>query len=281
MIMRALLSFGLVGSVMLTGEGLDPRTLSVSANPAVTMAGDTTRIAYAVTNSSTSTQELFAFTVDAPAPAFRVERPAATLQWHVTSRMAGRSVASWTFIEHQLAPGSTSPHLAYAAVGLPGIVRYWARIYVAPDTVEPADVPLPRARAADGPVADDSGSTVGVVPFPEDRSAGALLARLTRLITQTCTRAWVDDPTVCTELHAKIRRARTAFDSGQVDITQRELHAFVRQVNSEHGDVASGGTAGHVNGNAHALLRANALYVLSLLPADAAADRGTSPPPER
>jgi hypothetical protein len=228
MIMRILLSLGLAGTTVLAGAPDTGRhaatALSIRANPVlVTVQGDTTRIAYAVTNTVTSTAELFAFTVDAPVRVLRVEKPAPLLQWHVTRRLAGRSVASWSFIETQLGVGQTSPPLAYAAVGLPGLVTYWARVYVPPDTVEPPDVAdAPRATGP-GAFANDSGTTVGVVPFPIDRSRGALLARLGALLSDVCARGWIDNAGVCTSLRTKIEHEQTGALVNELD-AQRGKH---------------------------------------------------------
>jgi hypothetical protein len=66
------------------------------------------------------------FTVDAPARALRVEKPPRTTEWSIdTGTDFGRSVASWGFLKH-LAPGKTSPSLAFSARGVPGVVKYWA-----------------------------------------------------------------------------------------------------------------------------------------------------------
>ena len=57
--------------------------------------------------------------------------------------------------------------------------------------------------------AADSGTTVGVVPFPANRSREALLARLDGLLTQSCTLGWVDNAGVCHSLEVKVRSGAT------------------------------------------------------------------------
>jgi hypothetical protein len=212
MTMRILLSLGIAAAAALAAANRLPAQatrLSIRAVPAqVTVRGDTTRVAYAVTNTPVSTSDLFAFTVDAPVPTVRVERPAPGAQWHVTRRLAGHSVASWTFIETQLPAGQTSPPLAYSAVGLPGVVKYWARVYVPPDTVEPADLPDAPRPTGPGAFANDSGTTIGVVPFPADRSRAALVSRLGDLVTDACARGWIDNEGVCNSLQVKVREGQ-------------------------------------------------------------------------
>ena len=111
--MRTILSLTLVGAVAVASARHE-RPLSVSTNiVSMHMRGDTTRVAYAVTNAPTSTAGLFVFTVDAPAPPLSVEGPQATRQWHVTRRIAGYSVASWSFIETEFGAGKDVAPLAY------------------------------------------------------------------------------------------------------------------------------------------------------------------------
>jgi hypothetical protein len=210
--MRPLFTFAFLGALLATPTQ-QGTSFSVAVSPAsVDVRGDTVRIAYKVSNPIASTGDLFLFTVDAPAPALRVERPARATGWHInTAKEFGRSVASWGFIDPTLVPGHTAPPLAFSALGLPGVVRYWAEPFTPPDTVEPPDV----AASGDSPggpgnSAADSWVTVGVVPFPADRSRVALLARLGGLLRDACARGWVDSQGVCTSLEAKIQHG----DSG-------------------------------------------------------------------
>jgi hypothetical protein len=201
-------------------------TLSIRVVPAsLEVHGDTVRIAYRVTNTPTSTSRLFQFTVDAPAPALRVEAPPRTARWHVvTATDYGRSVANWGFLNALLGPGETSPFLAFSARGLPGIVEYWGEPWVAPDTVDvgddapPSNSGEPAGPGGPGNFATDSGVTVGVVPFPADRSRAALLTRLGGLLHDACARGWVDNAGVCTSLRVKI-------EHGDTDALLNELEA--------------------------------------------------------
>jgi hypothetical protein len=181
--------------------------LSIRVEPAsLETRGDTVRVSYRVTNATTSTSELFMFTVDAPSPALRVEKPSTAPKGNFdVGTNFGRSVASWGFLK-SLVPGATSPPLAFSAVGLPGIVKYWATPFVAPGVDETPDVPVPPGMpVGPGNTAADSGATVGIVPFPADRSRAALLVRLARLTTQACALGWIDNAGVCNSLLVKIR----------------------------------------------------------------------------
>ena len=164
------------------------------------------------------------FTVDAPSRALRVEIPAnASKRDYDTGTEFGRSVASWGFMR-SLMPGTTSPALSFSAVGLPGVVKYWATPLVAPDTVETPDVPA-KAGGPIGPgnTATDSGYTVGVVPFPADRSRAALLVRLGRLTRSACDRGWIDNAGVCNSLLVKIREENSGALMQEL-VAQRDKH---------------------------------------------------------
>lgn len=201
-------------------------TLTIRVEPAsLEVHGDTVRIAYRVMNAPMSTSKLFEFTVDAPAPALRVEAPPRTSQWFiVTATDYGRSVANWGFLGSSLPPGKASPLLAFSARGLPGIVEYWGTPWEAPDTVDVGDDVPPSVRGEStgprgpGNFATDSGLTVGIVPFPSDRSRAALLMRLKGLEQVACARGWIDNLGVCTSLRVKI-------DHGDTDALLNELEA--------------------------------------------------------
>jgi hypothetical protein len=218
--MRPLLALLVLGTV-LAADSQRSTSFSIRVAPtAVEVSGDTVRVVYSVSNGVSSSADLFLFTVDAPAPALRVERPARSSGWHInTTKVFGRSVAGWSFIDPALAPGETSPPLAFTARGLPGLVRYWGEPFVPPDTVETADVTVADdAPAGPGNLAADSGLTVGIVPFPADRSRAALLTRLGGLLHDACTRGWVDNAGVCTSLRVKI-------EHGDTDALLNELEA--------------------------------------------------------
>lgn len=236
MIMKALVVLGVASSLLVVRTPFSPK-LSIAVEPsALESSGDTVRVSYRVTSSEQSTSELLMFTVDAPSRALRVEIPAnASKRDYDTGTEFGRSVASWGFMR-SLIPGATSPALSFSAVGLPGIVKYWATPLVLPDTVETPDVPAKAGQpVGPGNSAADSGYTVGVVPFPSDRSRIALLARLDRLTRSACARAWVDNAGVCNSLLVKIR--------------QGDDDALMHELDAQRGK--------HVNATAYFLLAGN------------------------
>jgi hypothetical protein len=215
-----------VAWAVLTVTPAHDSTLSIRVEPAsLEVHGDTVRIAYRVTNATASTSKLFEFTVDAPAPALRVEAPPRTRQWFiVTAKDYGRSVANWGFIDPLLGPGKASPSLAFSARGLPGLVKYWGGPFIPPDTVETADVTVAEdAPAGPGNFAADSGVTIGIVPFPADRSRAALLARLRGLEQDACARGWIDNAGVCTSLQVKIEHGDTGALLNELE-AQRGKH---------------------------------------------------------
>ncbi len=223
--MRSLIALLVLGAV-LAADAQRSTPLSIAVEPtAIDVRGDTVRVAYTVRNQASSTADLFLFTVDAPTPASHVERPARNSGWHInTTKSFGRSVAGWSFIDPLLGPGKASPSLAFSARGLPGLVKYWGEPFVPPDTVETADVTVAEdAPAGPGNSAADSGVTVGIVPFPADRSRAALLARLQGLQQDACARGWIDNAGVCTSLQVKIEHGDTGALLNELD-AQRGKH---------------------------------------------------------
>jgi hypothetical protein len=205
--MRILLALTLLGAAIGARTLPSTSSFSVIARPtSVEVHGDTVRVILDVRNAATSNRDLFVFTVDAPTPALNVEQLGSPAVWDVdVAKEFGRSVASWGFISPHVAPGRAAPALAFSALGLPGVVRYWAEPWIPADTIESADVPVASAVPGPGNSAADSGVTIGIVPFPADRSRAALLARLGTLLQDACTRGWIDNQGVCTSLEVKIR----------------------------------------------------------------------------
>ncbi len=218
MIIRACITLTLGGALLWPASQFTK--LSIGVRPSsLEVRGDTVRVSYEVTNVPASTLKLSMFTIDARTRAIRVERPMGVpKREYGTYTDFGFNVAGWSFLR-PLLPGRTSPALAYSAAGLPGLVTWWAAPFVAPGREEPADVEV-AASATDGPgrTAADSGITVGIVPFPADRSRAALLARLDGLITQSCTLGWVDSAGECNSLKVKVR-------SGAAEALLNELEA--------------------------------------------------------
>jgi hypothetical protein len=296
--MRALSTLAVLGSLFLAPTR-SPVQLSVAVEPiSLDVRGDTARVGYSVTNASSSTMKLFMFTVDAPAPAIRVEAPPKSANSYInTGTSFGRSVASWGFLK-RLAPGMTSPPLAFSAIGLPGIVKYWATPFVAPGREETPDVRIVSgAPIGPGNTAADSGLTVGVVPFPTDRSDAVLNARLRTLLARACgDLGWIGSEErvgaserigtpsrpakpqrslgredseqggseVCRDLDGKLAKAERALARGATDDARDAIMEFAHKLDSmrhshEHERMSGAG---------YALLRGNATYLLARWPGD-------------
>ena len=180
------------------------------------------RIAYRVTNARQSSADLASFAVDAQPLATRMDGfgSGSDVDVHVDSLA---SVARWRFLR-PLTPGAVSPTLAFAGIGLPGVVRYRAASTVTRDS-----------SSAAASAATDSGFTVGIVPFPADRSRGALGVRVVGLILESCARSWIDDRKVCDRL----------FET----LLQEDDRAVVRELDAQRGR--------HVNELAYLLIASN------------------------
>ena len=74
-------------------------------------------------------------------------------------------------------------------------------------------------RGGPGAFANDSGLTVGVVPFPTDRSRAALLTRLDGLPVDACARGWIDNQGICIILQRKMTRGRDFRNRTDLDLT--------------------------------------------------------------
>lgn len=195
---------------------------------AVDIQGDTVRVTLNVRNLATSDADLWMFTVDAPVPVLTVEQLGPGDKRDVDmGKEYGISVATWAFLGDHVAPGGAAPPVAFSAAGLPGIVSYWAEQWVPPDTVESADEPPDSSQAPVKPgpwnSASDSGRTVGIVPFPVDRSRGALLTRMRTLLRESCVRGWVDEASVCSSLDLKLEQDDTSGLLAELE-AQRAKH---------------------------------------------------------
>jgi hypothetical protein len=167
-------------------------------------AGDVLQVSYAITFHSRG-DSLASFAVKSPVPILGMTAPAwAADAMLLAVREGTQDAARWGWIEALPRNGETIPYLAYEAAGLPGIVRYRATRFM-PPRPQPAndrgDDPVPLSFEHNG-AEQIAGWTVGVVPYPADRSTTARIAFLRAQLGQACTRAWVKAD-VCAELKAK------------------------------------------------------------------------------
>ena len=224
----------------------------------VTRNYDTTGISYVLTNLPASTEQLGRFSVDAPGGVLRISTPTPTNQWDTGTAFYGRPLAHW--VGGLIPAGSSTPELHFDATGLPGIVTYWVGgVFVFPSREEPDGSP-----DADPLVAEMiSGQTVGIEPWPTDRTAQALIARL-RVLTQTSCGAallWVSSANLCSQLISDLDQAESFRAAGQPNDAKNSLNTFVGRISgSSPGTFATG-----VNSLAYWLLKTNAAIVINIL----------------
>lgn len=161
--------------------------------------GDTIGIRYTVQSTTASTEKLVSFFVDAPSRVVKIPPPAPVIEWSTDSLWVGRPIAQWIIL-NLLNPGSTTPQLYFESVGLPGILTYWAGGDFAPAPVDDAADAQPRPDLLATEMIN--GKTVGVDPWPANRSPQSLLSRLRSLTQSSCapTLLWVTSSSLCTKL---------------------------------------------------------------------------------
>ncbi|HVO36488.1 MAG TPA: hypothetical protein VMT21_13025 [Gemmatimonadales bacterium] len=239
------------------------------------MWGDTTSVQFRLHNRLDSREQLFTYTVDAPAPVARIPTPEPTAAWMVSTDYRGRSVADWTALDSVVPPGSDSPDLLYLAVGLPAIVANWTRGYYPPPRLTAADT-NPLVRPAD-PLEENSikGWTVGIGPFPADRRPADLLARLRMWADSSCHIGWIRNRRICHEFGEKLREAARDLVRGHASEAAEDLREFVRELGERFG--RGEGEQAHeeraardrvrepISDAAYWLLKVNAEYILARL----------------
>lgn len=228
----------------------------------IAMRGDTTRVQYRLHNHAESSEELYTFTVDAPAPIINLSLPEPASDWDTARVYRGRSVADWTALGRQMAPGADGPDMYLEAVGLPGTVTAWVRGYYPPPRLAAGDT-APTAPPSD-PLLTNSVRlvTVGVLPKPADASPIALLTRLRALAAASCDDlGWISSAGVCASLEQKIDSAATAFGAGRFGDARGLLRALLQELDAQRGTEPGK----HVSDNAYWLLQANAAYALTHL----------------
>jgi len=233
-------------------------TVDVSVT-SVTLRGDTTGVTYVLYNRPDSQDSLMMFAVDAPGHVTSITRPdslwsADTLLYDV------QPVAVWGILG-LLAPAATAPSIAFESLGLPGIATTWAQ----------GKWPMPGCCDDDPPppTEDDvlathsvTGKTVGIDPWPSDRSVQGLLARLRGLTQSSCgsTLLWITDSSVCTQLLADIDAAESYRAAGAFSQASETLDQFVSLLGSSSTSFSPG-----VTSSAYWLLRPNVDVIKSLL----------------
>lgn len=263
--MRSVLILALFALPQVLRAQVEPPNVSVNLRVVeVTRSGDTTRIAYKVENAATSTVPLYHLTIAAPAPVVAISQPSPIDDWATNRSYRGISVAEWVVLGDEMQPGEVSPDLEYTAVGIPTITTFWARGYVPPAPLGPADT-LPVVSPSD-PLTDEAvtGKTVGVGPPPSDSSAAGLVSMLNDLLAQSCDMEWVASST-CEDLAAMADAAAAAAAAGTQGEVRTQLEALSSAVVAAHEATPTPG----LNDAAFWLLRTDAEAVLGLLPTPA------------
>jgi len=134
--------------------------------------------------------------------------------WMVDSLVRGTDPAAFWGILNLLPPATSTVPLQFESVGLPGIVTNWAQ----------GNWPLPTCCDDDSPDSAEDvlvtrtvvGKTVGVEPWPADRSSQALIARLRTLTQTSCASPllWLTDAGLCSQLESDIDAAEAYRASG-------------------------------------------------------------------
>lgn len=260
--MRLILSTVLLVVMATTATSQNPgQHVLVNVNLVSTaVRGDTIGLSYTVQSTTASTEKLAAFFVDAPSRVLRISRPAPTTDWSTDSLWAGRPMAQWIMLS-LLNPGSTSPQLYFESVGLPGILTYWAGGDFAPPPVDDAsDAQPPPDLLATEMI---NGKTVGVDPWPADRSAKALLARLRNLTNTSCATPlrWITSSSLCTKLLGYVDQAEANRAAGKITQAKSSLNSYISSLSGK----TSGTFAPGVTSSAYWLLKPNANIVISKL----------------
>lgn len=202
--------------------------------------GDTMAVTYVLYNRPTSHDSLWTFTVDAPAPIKSLPRPQPKTSYSVHTMYRTQPVADWTFLS-LLPPGVTSIPLTFQSVGVPSIVKYWVG----------GDYEVTEEGVVDTLSGDPlkyrtvPGNTVGVEPWPVDRTAKALIARLKTLTQTSCAAplTWITSSSLCTTLFGFLNQAETNRAAGNVNKAKSSMASYTKSLSGKTaGTFASGVT---------------------------------------
>lgn len=226
----------------------------------VSTTADTTGISYLLTNLPTSTEPLWVYYVDAPAGVLRMTASTGSLRWRTGTNFGDRARAGWMFLHDYLPPGSTTPEVHFESIGLPGILTYWAGGHF--PLPEGGDALVNESTVLPDPFVTQmiNGQTIGVEPWPADRSAQAMVLRLRTLTQSSCSAPtqWITDSSLCAQLLADLDQVETYRLSGQSSQARDVLVHY-------QGLVSTGNTAGTVKSAAYWLLKSNADIVGAIL----------------
>jgi hypothetical protein len=226
----------------------------------VSVRADTIRVEYRVRNAADSREDLWEFTVEAPSGVIRIDHPRPHANWDASTTYKTLSVASWASLRTHVSPGAMTPPLVFEALGLPGLVRYWAMGWFPVPEYDPEEV-LPPPMSPREAIAESNieGRTVGIDSFPADRTPRALLGRLHGLLDTTCGElGWIQSAPLCHRLRTKLEQADQSVVRSKTNSARAQLHDFLKELAS-HGDESG---VRPITDAAFWLLKVNAEYVL-------------------
>jgi hypothetical protein len=224
----------------------------------VAAQGDTMAVSYVLYNRPTSSDSLYTFTVDAPARVKSIPTPLPITSYDADSIYRNQPVADWAFLD-LLPPGRTSVALTYRSVGLPSIVNDWVG----------GNYPVVPESASDTLSGDPikyrtvGGKTVGVSPWPADRSSKALIARLRTLTQASCAvpLTWITSSTLCTKLIGYLDQAETNRAAGKRTQARSAMSNYIGSLAGK----TAGTLAAGVTNPGYWLLKPNADIINTVL----------------
>jgi hypothetical protein len=210
----------------------------------IVLRGDTTSVAYVLSNGADSQDSLFTFIVDAPARVSYIPRPQPDSIWMVDSLIHETEPAAFWSKLDLLPPSSSTVPISFESVGLPGVVSDWVQ----------GHWPIPTCCDDDSAGSGEDifvtrtiqGKTVGVEPWPLDRSAQALLARLRTLTQTSCASPllWITDTGLCGQLVTDLDSAEAYRASGAYAQARTTMDQYSALLNGpDPGTFASGVTS--------------------------------------
>jgi hypothetical protein len=257
--MKFLIPILMLAGTSVLGSQVPGTQLTVDVTvKSLTVQGDTMTVTYTVFNRATSRDSLFTFTVDAPARVKSITTPTPVTSYDADSIYRGQPVADWAFLD-LLVPGLTSVPLTFRSVGLPAVEKDWAGGNRPVTEETPADTvsrdPLKYQTVA--------GNTVGVEPWPVDRTAKALIARLRALTQKTCAAplTWITSSTLCTKLIGYLDQAETNRAAGRTTQAKSAMNSYISSLSGK----TAGTFAAGVTNPGYWVLKPNADIVVSKL----------------
>lgn len=253
----ALIHLGIFATTLRAQTSGTQITVDVTVK-SVVVQGDTVALTFELYNRPTSRDSLYTFTIDAPARVKSIPTPQPETSYDADSIYRDQPVADWAFLS-LLPPGGTSVPLTFQSVGLPSIVKYWIG----------GNYPVVEEGAADSTYGDPLkyrtvlGKTVGVDPWPTDRTPKALIARLRTLTQTSCATplTWITSSTLCTKLIGYLDQAEANRAAGKITQAKSAMNNYVASLSGK----TAGTFAPGVTNPGYWLLRPNAAIVIGAL----------------